>query len=143
MPPSETVEAAAVAEAAPAGYTFKHVKGVPLRESFAVIQVGGSQFRVCEGDVIITQKLEGAEVNDEVVLQKVLLLGTRDWTAIGKPILEKAKVYAVVEEQTLTEKVLIFKKKRRKNYRRLKGHSQQITTLRIGPIVSEYEQTTI
>jgi hypothetical protein len=64
-------------------------------------------------------------------LDKVLLIGTKTETAIGTPILESAKVYATVEEQAKSEKVIVFKKKRRKNYRRFKGHRQQITTLRI------------
>ncbi len=75
----------------------------------------------------------------DIILDKVLLIGTKDWTAIGTPLLDNAKVYATVEEQTLAAKVLIFKKKRRKNYRRFKGHRQPVTTLRILDV--SYQQT--
>jgi len=103
-------------------------------DAFAVIHVTGTQYKVTPGDVIITQTLDGPDIGDEIVLDKVLLIGTKSWTAIGAPLLNSAHVHAVVEEQTKTRKVLVFKKKRRKNYRRTNGHRQPITTLRITDI---------
>jgi large subunit ribosomal protein L21 len=106
-----------------------------LDGAFAVVHLSGHQYKITNGDVIISEKLLGPEVGDEIYLLKVLLIGTKDWTAIGTPLLESAKVRAVVEEQTKADKVIIFKKKRRKNYRRHKGHRQPITTLRITDII--------
>src|SRR4051812_9559401 len=62
-------------------------------DSFAVVQVGGKQFRVVKGDVIVTDKLVGAPVGETIVLEKVLLYGKKDFTAVGKPLLTKSKVY--------------------------------------------------
>lgn len=88
----------------------------------------------------MTQKLTGCDIGNEIVLKKVLLVGTREWTAIGVPLLENARVYATVEEQTLTQKVLVFKYKRRKNYRRLRGVRTPYTLLRITDIVFDYQE---
>jgi large subunit ribosomal protein L21 len=98
---------------------------------FAVVMVGGKQYKVVAGDVIIVEKLEAADVGQNILLQKVLLIGTKDYSAIGRPMLASAKVLAHVEEQTLAEKVRIFKKKRRKRYQRNIGYRHPITTLRI------------
>ncbi|KAH9748707.1 50S ribosomal protein L21 [Citrus sinensis] len=120
------------AEAAEIGYK---VLG-PLRKSdrvfkkyepaFAVVQ-----FKVSNGDSIFTERLKFCEVNDKLILNKVLLLGSQHQTIIGRPMVPDAAVHAVVEEHALDAKVIIFKKKRRKNYRRTKGHRQELTKLRI------------
>ncbi|PIM97495.1 hypothetical protein CDL12_30033 [Handroanthus impetiginosus] len=70
----------------------------------------------------------------QLVLNKVLMLGSKTQTIIGRPFLPDAAVHAVVEEHALDAKVIIFKKKRRKNYRRTKGHRQELTKLRITDI---------
>ena len=93
--------------------------------------VGGKQYKVVVGDVIVVEKMEGPDVGENIVLQKVLMVGTTDYTAIGCPILATARVKAHVEEQTRTEKVRVFKKMRRKRYRRNNTYRAQITTLRI------------
>ncbi|XP_068324940.1 large ribosomal subunit protein bL21m-like [Pyrus communis] len=103
----------------------------PYEPVFAVVQVGSHQFKVSNGDCIFTEKLKFCEVNDKLVLNKVLMLGSSSQTIIGRPILPDAAVHAVVEEHALDAKVIIFKKKRRKNYRRTKGHRQELTKLRI------------
>jgi large subunit ribosomal protein L21 len=103
--------------------------------SFAIVHVGGTQYKLMKGDTVMTQKLEGAEVGKEIILQKVLLIGSKSWTAIGTPLLERARVHAVVEEQTLTKKTIVFKKKRRKNYVRHNTHRQPYTLLRIKDIL--------
>ncbi|XVF40493.1 hypothetical protein PTKIN_Ptkin01aG0117900 [Pterospermum kingtungense] len=101
---------------------------------FAVVQIGSYQFKVSNGDCIFTETLKFCEVNDKLILNKVLLLGSPTQTIIGRPILPDASVHAVVEEHALDAKVIIFKKKRRKNYRRTKGHRQELTKLRITDI---------
>ncbi|XP_039016655.1 50S ribosomal protein L21, mitochondrial-like [Hibiscus syriacus] len=101
---------------------------------FAVVQIGSHQFKVSNGDSIFTERLKFCEVNDKLILNKVLFLGSSTQTIIGRPILPDAGVHAVVEEHALDAKVIIFKKKRRKNYRRTKGHRQELTKLRITDI---------
>jgi len=104
---------------------------------FAIVHVGGTQYKLMKGDVIMTEKLLGAPVGSEILLQKVLLVGTKTWTAVGTPLLERARVHAVVEEQTKTKKTIVFKKKRRKGYIRHNTHRQPFTTLRIKEILFE------
>ncbi|CAN6819685.1 unnamed protein product [Brassica oleracea] len=106
----------------------------PYEPVFAVVQIGSHQFKVSNGDSIFTEKLKFCDINDKLVLTKVLLLGSASQTIIGRPILPDATVHALVEEHALDEKVLIFKKKRRKNYRRTTGHRQELTKLRITDI---------
>ncbi|CAA7397498.1 unnamed protein product [Spirodela intermedia] len=106
----------------------------PWEPVFAVVQIGSHQFKVCNGDSIFTERLKFCEVNDKLILNKVLMLGSKAQTIIGRPILPEAAVHAVVEEHALDAKVIIFKKKRRKNYRRTKGHRQELTKLRITDI---------
>ncbi|XP_010438104.1 PREDICTED: 50S ribosomal protein L21, mitochondrial [Camelina sativa] len=106
----------------------------PYEPVFAIVQIGSHQFKVSNGDSIFTEKLKFCDINDKLELTKVLLLGSAGQTIIGRPILPDATVHAVVEEHALDEKVLIFKKKRRKNYRRTRGHRQELTKLRITDI---------
>ncbi|KAK9734547.1 hypothetical protein RND81_04G147300 [Saponaria officinalis] len=102
--------------------------------AFAVVQIGSHQFKVSNGDCIYVEKLKYCEVNDKLVLNKVMMVGSPTQTIIGRPILPEAAVHAIVEEHALDAKVIIFKKKRRKNYRRTKGHRQELTRLRITDI---------
>eukprot|EP00262_Sarcandra_glabra_P005233 TRINITY_DN1660_c2_g2_i1.p1 TRINITY_DN1660_c2_g2~~TRINITY_DN1660_c2_g2_i1.p1 ORF type:complete len:268 (-),score=41.92 TRINITY_DN1660_c2_g2_i1:267-1070(-) len=106
----------------------------PWEPLFAVVQIGSHQFKVSNGDSIFTERLKFCEVNDKLILNRVLMLGSKTQTIIGRPILPNAAVHAVVEEHALDAKVIIFKKKRRKNYRRTKGHRQELTKLRITDI---------
>ncbi|XP_038886741.1 50S ribosomal protein L21, mitochondrial [Benincasa hispida] len=125
------------AEAAAIGYTvvgpLDQSKGVfkPYEPVFAVVQIGSHQFKVSNGDSIFTERLKFCDVNDKLILNKVLLLGSSSQTIVGRPTVPSAVVQAVVEEHALDAKVIIFKKKRRKNYRRTKGHRQELTKLRI------------
>jgi len=123
---------------APQKIIFPRKPGIPVAKlhkleelCFAVVHVGGVQFKLIKGDVIMAQKLIGAPVGKEILLQKVLMIGAKTWTAIGTPLLEQARVLAIVEEQTETKKTIIFKKKRRKHYVRHNTHRQPFTTLRI------------
>ncbi|KAI4296745.1 hypothetical protein L6164_036673 [Bauhinia variegata] len=106
----------------------------PYKPAFAVVQIGSHQFKVSNGDSFFTERLKFCDVNDKLILNKVLLLGSNTQTIIGRPIVRNAAVHAVVEEHALDAKVIIFKKKRRKNYRRTKGHRQELTKLRITDI---------
>ena len=99
---------------------------------YAVIKTGGKQYRVAAGDVIKVEKLDG-EVGQTVDFDQVLMVGG-DEAAIGTPTVKGAKVTAEVLEQGKADKVLIFKKKRRQNYRRTRGHRQHQTVLRISDI---------
>ncbi len=97
---------------------------------FAVIRTGGKQYRVAANDVISVEKLAG-EAGATVELDEVLMLGNGADTTIGAPLVEGARVQATVLEQMRAPKILVFKKKRRKKYRRTRGHRQDLTVLRI------------
>ena len=96
---------------------------------YAVIRTGGKQYKVTSGDVVKIEKIAGEE-GTEVVFGEVLAL---DGT-IGTPLVEGASVKATVLKQAKDAKVIIFKKKRRQNYRRKNGHRQQITLVKITDI---------
>lgn len=109
---------------------------VPKSETvsrFAVIELAGSQYKVAQGDLISAEKLD-LGVSEAIALERVLMVGTKQGTVIGSPLITGATVEAVVEEQALADKVIVFKKRRRKGYRRWKGHRQPLTILRIGDI---------
>mmetsp|Transcript_19933 Transcript_19933/g.35558 ORF Transcript_19933/g.35558 Transcript_19933/m.35558 type:complete len:264 (-) Transcript_19933:471-1262(-) len=108
---------------------------IPAATKFAVVEIGAHQFKVAAGDVIITEKLNGVDVNDKLSLTKVLMLGSAKETVIGRPQVPGAYVIAAVEEQFLDAKKLIFKFRRRKNSKTLKGHRQPLTNLRILEVV--------
>ena len=99
---------------------------------YAIIRTGGKQYRVQEGDVLRVEKLS-AEVGNKVTFEDVLLVGEGEKILVGSD-LSKAKVSAVVAEEGRGKKVVIFKKRRRKNYRLTKGHRQSFTSVRIEKI---------
>lgn len=101
---------------------------------YAVIETGGLQYRVAEGDTVRLPKLVG-EPGATCELDRVLLISGENENRIGKPLVEGAKVEAVVLSHGKSEKVLIFKKKKRTKYRRMRGHRQDYTELKIGKIV--------
>jgi large subunit ribosomal protein L21 len=103
---------------------------------YAVIKTGGKQYRVAKGDKIFVEKLAG-NVGDAVSFDEVLLLKSQDGgesIKLGKPLVSGAKVEAKILEHGRGEKVIIFKFRRRKNYRRKTGHRQPFTTLQITDI---------
>ena len=101
---------------------------------FAVIKTGGKQYKVAKDDTILVETLAG-EPGDMLELKDVLMIGGADNApSVGTPALDKAAVFAEVVEQTRSAKVLVFKKKRRQNYRRRHGHRQNLTVLRIAEI---------
>jgi len=91
---------------------------------FAVIKTGGKQYRVQEGDILEIEKLD-YQAGQEIEFTDVLLVDDDSQTLIGTPFVEQAKVVGIVVESFKGEKVIVFKKKRRKQYRRKKGHRQQ------------------
>eukprot|EP01017_Pseudomicrothorax_dubius_P020069 TRINITY_DN22030_c0_g1_i1.p1 TRINITY_DN22030_c0_g1~~TRINITY_DN22030_c0_g1_i1.p1 ORF type:complete len:266 (+),score=92.81 TRINITY_DN22030_c0_g1_i1:63-800(+) len=109
----------------------------PENGIFAVVKIGASQLKVTKDDQVVSEWLKDYEVNQQIVFDKVLLVATKDYTSLGRPFVESAKVYATVEEQTLSKKVIVFKKKRRKDYKKSRGHRQRITILRIDKIVHD------
>jgi large subunit ribosomal protein L21 len=98
---------------------------------FAVIKTGGKQYRVASGDVIKVEKLE-AEAGSTVTLDQVLMVDGK----IGTPLVADATVSAEVVAQDRGPKIIVFKKKRRQNYRRKNGHRQDLTVLRITDITA-------
>lgn len=99
----------------------------------AIIKTGGKQYTVTENDVIQIEKLNN-EVGDKVTFEEVLLVSNDGDVKVGKPFVEGAKVTGVVEAQGKGEKVVIFKFKRKKDYRRKRGHRQLYTQVRIESI---------
>jgi large subunit ribosomal protein L21 len=103
---------------------------------FAVIRTGGKQYRVAPNDIIEIEKIVG-EPGDIVELGEVLLLGGEGGPKTGSPTIAGAMVAAEVLEQKRDNKVIVFKKKRRKGYRRTQGHRQALTALRITEILTD------
>ena len=101
---------------------------------FAIIEVGGKQYKVEEGQVLYTERLKGYEEGDEVVFDKVLYVRTQEDAIIGKPFVENAKVHAEVVENGRDRKILVIKFKGRKGYRRKRGHRQHYTAVKIKKI---------
>ena len=97
---------------------------------FAVIRTGNKQYKVTEGDVIEVEKLD-VVAGSRISLNEVLAVVDGEKTILGAPLLPGATVEAEVLEQMRAPKIIIFKKKRRQNYRRKNGHRQQLTVLRI------------
>ena len=100
---------------------------------YAVVVTGGKQYRVQEGDVIYVEKLN-ADVDSTVELNEVLAVGTEDGIKVGTPVVEGAKVVAKVAAQGKAKKVIVFKYKSKKDYRRKNGHRQPYTKLVIEKI---------
>ena len=101
---------------------------------YAIIQTGGKQYRVSPGDVLRVERLPG-ERGDEVVLDQVLLVADGVTVQVGQPLVPDATVRSRIVRQGQAKKILVFKKKRRKNYRRKQGHRQLFTALQIDEIV--------
>ena len=103
---------------------------------YAVILTGGKQYRVKEGDVLSVEKLN-IEPGRKAQFDRVLLIEDGDDIQVGRPVLDNAMVLALVLENFKDEKVLVFKKKRRKQYRRTRGHRQPLTKIRIARITAD------
>lgn len=98
---------------------------------YAVIKTGGKQYRVAKDDVFAVERL-AAEPGTMVSVGPVLMIGEEGQApTVGRPVVDKAAVFAEVLKQARNDKIIVFKKKRRKNYRRKKGHRQEVTVLRV------------
>ncbi len=100
---------------------------------FAIIRTGGKQYKVSKDDQITVEKID-AEAGKKVEIEDVLMVSDGKKTTIGTPAVKGAKVVAEIVEQTRGDKIIVFKKKRRQNYRRKKGHRQNLTVLKIKDI---------
>lgn len=103
---------------------------------FAIIKTGGKQYRIQAGDILSVEKIP-AEPGQKVLFNQVLLIADDNETLIGTPYLEKAAVRAEVLESFKDDKVIVFKKKRRKQFRRTRGHRQELTRLRVDLIAPD------
>jgi large subunit ribosomal protein L21 len=103
---------------------------------YAVIRTGGKQYKVAPQDVLQIEKIEGA-AGDAVRFADVLMVGGEGEPHFGSPLISGAAVSAEVVEQGRGPKVIIFKKRRRQNYRRKRGHRQDLTTVRILEILTD------
>jgi large subunit ribosomal protein L21 len=106
---------------------------------FAVIKSGGKQYKVAKNDVIRVEKID-AEAGASIDLNEVLMVGDDKSQTVGVPLVDGASVSATVLEQMRDRKIIIFKKKRRQNYRRKNGHRQHLTVLRIDDILAAGKQ---
>ena len=102
---------------------------------YAVIKTGGKQYRVSAGDKLKIEKLD-AEVGSQITFDQVLMVGADGNVKIGAPLLAGASVSATVLNQARADKVLIFKMRRRKHYRKSQGHRQYYTEVQIGGITA-------
>ena len=100
---------------------------------YAVLVTGGKQYRVQEGDVIYVEKLDG-EIESTVEIDNILVVSKDEGLTVGKPVVEGAKVVAKVLAQGKAKKIIVFKYKRKKDYRRKQGHRQPYTKLQIEKI---------
>lgn len=100
---------------------------------YAVIKTGGHQYKVQEGELLKIEKLEG-KAGDAVSFSQVLLLQDGEQSVIGAPTVANASVNAVIKEQTRNDKIIVFKYKRRKNYKKKVGHKQPQTIVEITKI---------
>lgn len=100
---------------------------------YAVVSTGGKQYRLQEGDVIQVEKLAG-QAGDPVVFDQVLMLGEGEEARVGTPLVKGARVLGTILEQTKGEKVIVFKYKKRKMYRRKTGHRQPVTRVKVNSI---------
>lgn len=102
---------------------------------YAVIKTGGKQYRVAPGDTVFVEKLPGS-AGDAVEFDQVLLISTDEAVAVGRPVIDGARVTGQIVEHNRGEKLVVYKFKRRKDYRRRNGHRQDYTAVRIGEVVA-------
>ena len=103
---------------------------------YAVVKTGGKQYRVAKDDVLKIERLPGDE-GDIITLEEVLMIGNGAAVTVGAPLIAGASVAAEIVEQARGPKIVIFKKRRRQNYRRKKGHRQLLTVVKITDILTD------
>ena len=104
-----------------------------VKTAYAVIETGGKQYRVSEGDTITVERL-GNEAGSEITIDRVLMIGGNGATKIGTPVVDGASVTATIDEHKRGEKIVVFKYKAKKRYRRRIGHRQSLSHLTITAI---------
>ena len=97
---------------------------------FAIISTGGKQYKVSENTMLSVSKIDGKD-GDKITIDDVLFACDKEQFSVGSPQISGAKVTAEIVKQDRDRKILVFKKKRRKNYRRMNGHRQEITFLKV------------
>ena len=105
---------------------------------YAVLKTGGKQYKVAPNDISMVEKLV-ADAGTSIEIDQVLMIGDDETSTVGAPLIEGARVAAEVLEQKRGKKIIVFKKKRRQNYRRTIGHRQELTVLRITDILAAGE----
>lgn len=102
---------------------------------YAVIESGGKQYKVQPGDTVVLEKLVGG-VGEAVEFDRVLLVADETQVAVGRPVVEGAKVSGEIVEHGLGDKLIVYKFRRRKNYRRKTGHRQAYTAVKINQVTT-------
>ncbi|HJX60042.1 MAG TPA: 50S ribosomal protein L21 [Thermodesulfobacteriota bacterium] len=100
---------------------------------YAVVKTGGKEYRISQGDLIRVEKMEG-KAGDRVTMKDILMVSHEGQVQVGNPLLANAVITGEIVQQVKGKKVLIYKMKRRKNYRRTKGHRQTYTYIRVNDI---------
>ncbi|MCP4687817.1 MAG: 50S ribosomal protein L21 [Desulfobacterales bacterium] len=100
---------------------------------YAVVSTGGKQYKVREGETLRVEKLVG-EVGDKVTFDNILMFSQDDEVKLGQPLLEGAAVQGHIVEQGKAKKIIVFKYKKRKRFRRKQGHRQRFTAVKIDSI---------
>ena len=103
---------------------------------YAVVKTGGKQYKVAKDDKIIVDRLE-AEAGSALVLDEVLMVANGDQVYVGSPTVKDAVVGATVLRHTRGDKIMVFRRKRRKNFRRIRGHRQDFTLIQITDIATD------
>ena len=119
-----------------AGVRCRHIIMIGKIAMYALVKTGGKQYRVSKDDTILVERI-AAEEGAEVILNDIVMLGDGDKVTIGTPKVDGAAVSATVVRQTRGPKIIIFRRKRRKNHRRTQGHRQDLTLLKINDIAED------
>ena len=102
---------------------------------YAIVKTGGKQYKVQEGDILRVEKLPG-EVGSEISFEDVLLFSDGETVTVGQPKVENVTVNGHIVAQDKSKKIIVFKYKRRKRYRRKQGHRQQYTAIKVDSIAA-------
>ncbi|MDR0977946.1 MAG: 50S ribosomal protein L21 [Endomicrobium sp.] len=106
---------------------------------YAIIKTGGKQYKVEEGSNLVVEKLKDVNIGQEVILKDVLLLADGEKSAVGNPVVDGAKVLATVVAQKRASKVLVFKRRPKKGYKKLQGHRQYMTEIKVTKIDADVD----
>jgi large subunit ribosomal protein L21 len=107
-----------------------------VRTMFAVLKTGGKQYKVAKNDIIEIERLPG-EAGETIVFDQILMVGDGAGATAGAPLIAGASVAGTLLEQAKGDKVIVFKKRRRHNYRRKRGHRQELSVVRIDEILTD------